>query len=497
MAPTPGPTESMLPAVGSLFAGKYVIERLLGKGGMGAVFLARHQVLGQRFAIKCLLGDTSASSIAVARFLNEARNAATLQSEYVARVTDAAVEGTLPYMVMEYLDGEDLSAVVARGPLPTAQVADYVLQALEGIALAHQAGIVHRDLKPSNLFLARRGDATVVKVLDFGISKGGGELGSPSLTSTSAVLGSPAYMAPEQIRSSRSADHRADIWALGLILYELTTGRPPFTGTTLGEVFAAIIERSTVPFAQLGVSAPPGFESIILRCLQKNRDDRFQSCAQLAAALAPFAPATAQLRPLVVQARAVPEQASPMAATMVPASAAQGPAVPALVGASTTGAAGYARTSARDQGAGQSLAPMILLGVLATFVLAALGTGGVFLMKARAAAAGASSQSAPSAVPSASSLPKVEAQVPADTATPVVASASAGPNHKPPMAPTPSGKSAGAKTPPAPTQGPVATAAPSPPPAPPPAEPSPSARPQPSPRPPATSTGLLPSKDRY
>lgn len=296
--------DPLLPTQGSVFARKYVIERLLGRGGMGAVFVARHQVLGQRFAIKFLLGDRSRTSEAVQRFLNEAQNAATLQSEYVARVTDADVDGSLPYMVMEYLEGQDLAEVLhQRGALPVAEAVDLVLQALEGVALAHERHIIHRDLKPSNLFLSTRADGSrVVKVLDFGISKA---LSSEqaALTSTKGFLGSPTYVAPEQLRSAKTVDHRVDVWAMGVILYELVTNASPFPGMTLGEVFSQILELRPASFSELGITAPPGFEQVVFRCLEKAREHRLPSCLELAAALAPFAPPHALARPLLVRAR--------------------------------------------------------------------------------------------------------------------------------------------------------------------------------------------------
>lgn len=263
---------------------------------MGAVFAARHIKLSKAVAIKIMLADAS-SPEAAQRFINEGRAAANIQNEHVVRVDDVDEEMGYAYMVLELLDGEDLAQVLEREPthrLPPHVAVGYVLQALRGVTQAHAIGIVHRDLKPSNLFLAKRKDGTVVvKVLDFGISKAQGSsalAASPSaLTSTKAMLGSPLYMSPEQLRSSKSVDHRADIWALGIILYELITGHLPFMGDNLGELFAAILETDPAPLRSRVEGVPPGLEEVVLRCLQRKPEHRFQSAAELAHALAPFA----------------------------------------------------------------------------------------------------------------------------------------------------------------------------------------------------------------
>jgi serine/threonine-protein kinase len=291
-----GPSNAQLPRPGDMIAGKYVLDRLLGQGGMGAVFAAKHVKLSKAVAIKIMLADAS-NPEAAQRFINEGRAAANIQNEHVVRVDDVDEEMGYAYMVLELLDGEDLAQILDREPthrLPAHVVVDYVLQALKGVTQAHAIGIVHRDLKPSNLFLARRKDgSSVVKVLDFGISKAQGSsalAASPSaLTSTKAMLGSPLYMSPEQLRSSKSVDQRADIWAMGVILYELITGTLPFMGENLGELFAAILETDPAPLRTRAENVPPGLDDIVLRCLQRRPEHRFQSAAELANALAPFA----------------------------------------------------------------------------------------------------------------------------------------------------------------------------------------------------------------
>jgi hypothetical protein len=295
---TAAPMSAVLPRPGDIVGGKYLLDALIGQGGMGAVYRAKHRTTGGVRAIKIMLADTS-NPEALQRFKNEARAAAEIQNEHVVRVDDVDEEMGYAFMVLEYLEGEDLAQLVDReGRLPPHVAVGYVLQALQGISQAHAMGIVHRDLKPSNLYLARRKDGTTtVKVLDFGISKSKNAdalAQSPSaLTSTKAMLGSPLYMSPEQLRSSKSVDQRADIWAIGIILYELLTRNVPFMGDNLGELFAAILETDPPPITNIAPEVPRELEAIVARCLQRNRDHRFQTAQELAQALAPYAVAGA------------------------------------------------------------------------------------------------------------------------------------------------------------------------------------------------------------
>jgi serine/threonine-protein kinase len=233
---------------------------------------------------------------AVARFAREARAAVKIKSEHVARVTDVGtLETGCPYMVMEYLHGRDLAQLVQdQGPLPIEQAVDCLLQACEAIAEAHALGIVHRDLKPSNLFLIHRADGSAcIKVLDFGISKTTGMAGSgPDLgmTRTTAVMGSPLYMSPEQMASARNVDVRTDIWALGAILYELCTGQVPFAADTMPQLCAMVLQEPAPPIRNRLPLAPEGLENAILRCLEKTPSNRYQNVAEFAAALLPFGP---------------------------------------------------------------------------------------------------------------------------------------------------------------------------------------------------------------
>jgi serine/threonine-protein kinase len=288
--------EEHLPKPGEVLNGKYKIEKIIGKGGMGAVLSAHHELLGERIAIKFLLGEIAQNPEAVARFNNEAKNAFKIQSEHVCRIMDVGSERGMPFMVMEFLNGEDLSQMLEkRGALPVEDAVDYVLQALEAIAQAHAFGIVHRDLKPANLFLHRRQDGSaIIKVLDFGIAKAntlGDAGGNHNLTSTKSMLGSPLYMSPEQLRSAKNVDARADIWALGVILYELLTGTVPFNGETLGELFIAILEQPPPPVSHKRPDVPQILSDAIMRCLQRQIDLRFSNVAELAQAVASCAPA--------------------------------------------------------------------------------------------------------------------------------------------------------------------------------------------------------------
>ena len=281
---------------GEVLAGKYRVERVLGVGGMGVVVAATHLDLLELRALKFMLPTALDNAEAVERFLREARAAARLRSEHVAKVHDVGrLDNGAPYMVMEYLAGADLGAILKqRGPLPAHEAALYTIQACSALAEAHGAGIIHRDLKPANLFLTQRPDGSpCVKVLDFGISKMGATGSDFEMTKTHAVLGSPHYMSPEQMRSSRDVDARSDVWSLGVILYKLTTGKAPFRGQNITELIAAVLEGAPPPPSQLCAGLPLGLDVVVARCLRRKPEERFQSVTDLAAALTPFAPSGA------------------------------------------------------------------------------------------------------------------------------------------------------------------------------------------------------------
>jgi serine/threonine-protein kinase len=285
-----------VPRVGEIIESKYEIEHVLGVGGMGVVVAARHVQLGQRVAIKFLRGMIAEEPTAIDRFLREARAAVSLSSDHVTRVIDVGTLPTgTPYIIMEYLSGVDLGEVLRQyGPIPIGHAVNTVLQACEAIAEAHSIGIVHRDLKPANLFVSKRVDGSpFIKVLDFGISKRSdfdAALGRRTLTPSGHLMGSPAYMSPEQVRSPKSVDARTDIWALGVILYEILTGISPFAGETVGGTLAKIVSEPAAPIQSFRPEIPDGLAAVIAQCLATNPEQRIRTVGELAVKLSPFAP---------------------------------------------------------------------------------------------------------------------------------------------------------------------------------------------------------------
>jgi serine/threonine-protein kinase len=283
-----------IPRPGDTLAGKYVVEGLCGRGGLAVVLSAMHAGLAQRVAIKMLLPEWAGDGEVVQRFVREGRAATRIKSEHVVRVFDVdTLDNGAPYLVLEYLEGHNLDDVVAMwGPLPVDTAIDWILQAVEAIAEAHSYGIIHRDLKPANLFLTQRADTSAcIKVIDFGLSK----LTDPRMSGDSAkltrptdVMGSPHYMAPEQLRSACDADARADLWALGAVLHELLTGQPPFRGATMPELCATVLTAPPPRVSAVREDVPPEIEEAVMRCLEKDPCARFSSAAEMARALAPF-----------------------------------------------------------------------------------------------------------------------------------------------------------------------------------------------------------------
>jgi serine/threonine-protein kinase len=281
---------------GDVLASKYRVEKVLGIGGMGVVVAAEHIELSQKVALKFLLKQAASNDELVGRFLREARASVRLKGSHVAKTLDVGrLDDGAPYIVMEFLEGRDLHAEIrgGRGPIAIEDAASYVVQAAEGLAEAHSLGIVHRDLKPGNLFLTRGVDGRpLVKVLDFGISKtmdtsiGGDGL---SLTKTEMLLGSPLYMAPEQMRSSKSVDERSDLWALGAIAFELLTGRVPFEADTILELCFKVAQEKAPSPRELRDDIPEELALAVLKCLEKNPADRFPNVGELARAFEPFA----------------------------------------------------------------------------------------------------------------------------------------------------------------------------------------------------------------
>lgn len=301
-SPSQGEVPSVAFAKGSIVADKYEIEHILGQGGIGVVVVAKHLALNKRVAIKYLKPKALSNESIVQRFVREARLTAQITSEHTVRVHDV---GTLldggPYMVMEYLVGEDLGQVLRTGSLPIERAVDYILQACDALAEAHSLRIVHRDIKPENLFLAQRAThVPILKVIDFGISKaaiGAAEDGKWAReTAVGERFGTPLYMSPEQLRATGSVDHRTDIWSLGVVLHELLVGSAPFEGDDLPRLCASILTAPPIRISTIRPSVPTVLESIVLRCLEKDPQRRFRNVAEFAQELAAFGPPSSDER---------------------------------------------------------------------------------------------------------------------------------------------------------------------------------------------------------
>ena len=276
-----------IPEAGETLVGKYLLHRLLGRGGVGVVYEGEHLRLRQRVAIKLLAPEMLAHREMVERFEREARAMALLQSAHVTRVTDVDITPDgVPFLVMEFLQGNDLQhELKSRGALPIAEAVHWVRQACIGMAVVHGAGIVHRDLKPANLFLVD-GDPRALKIMDFGISKIAGE--DFEMTMTQTTLGTPAYMSPEQVKSAKNIDVRADVWSLGVILYRALTGKLPFQGSGSTGMAVAIVNDTPIPIESLRPDLPPALVNVVRRTLEKSADARLPTVRALADALAPF-----------------------------------------------------------------------------------------------------------------------------------------------------------------------------------------------------------------
>jgi serine/threonine protein kinase len=279
----------------ALADGKYRLERVLGEGGMGVVFVGLHAGLEDRVAVKVLHPRRAQDPQIVTRFVREAKTAFKLRSEHVARTLDVGTHptpnGELPYIVMELLDGQELSHHLdAFGAMRIPDAIGLMLQACEALASAHALGIVHRDLKPSNLFLIDGPDGKpFLKVLDFGISKVNEAADTtPGVTTTDAVLGSPGYMPPEQLRASRDVDARADVWSLAMVLWEMLVGKPMFANETFPEICAKVLHGTLPTPREAGADIPEGLEKVIMRALASEPDARHPSVLAFAEGLAPF-----------------------------------------------------------------------------------------------------------------------------------------------------------------------------------------------------------------
>jgi serine/threonine protein kinase len=288
----PGPDEMPALAEGVVVAGKFRVVRLLGAGGMGAVYEVEHELTKHRRALKLLFARRGESPSAVERFLREASAAGRIANAHIAETFDA---GTLDsgetYLVMELLEGETFEHRRERlGRLDIVDLASLIRQACVGIQAAHDAGIVHRDLKPENLYVTTRDGAPFVKILDFGISKfDEGRTGVIGVTAEGTVMGTPFYMSPEQVVGDASIDLRTDVYSLGVILYECAAGRRPFEADTLSHLAVKIHEGKATPLGEHRPDLPPGFADVVAQAMAHDRTSRFGSARELGAALAPFA----------------------------------------------------------------------------------------------------------------------------------------------------------------------------------------------------------------
>ncbi|MEZ4263961.1 MAG: serine/threonine-protein kinase [Polyangiaceae bacterium] len=392
-----------LPNVGDTIAGKYELVRVLGEGGMGIVFEAMHVRMRTRVAVKMLLPAMLAHDDLVARFEREARAAGQLRSRHAARVVDVDVlPSGLPYMVMEFLEGHDLqSELEARNQFPPQEAVDYVLQASVAMGEAHALGIIHRDLKPSNMFLTVEDERRVVKILDFGISKVQSD-GDAKLTAAETVMGTAMYMSPEQVKSASAVDGRADVWSLGVILYELITGRPPWLGSAT-QVAAAIVSEDAPDIRTLSPTLAPGLAAAIHHALIRDLKARTPTVRALIEELVPFAAADSVGRAAAEQILQS-SQSQPFIRSQLPSSAHTADtavALPVGTGREADGATapGWSQHSHANR---KGTRVLTILGGLAALVL--IGVGAFIVTRTVSSSSGAATQTAPEGVQAATSV---------------------------------------------------------------------------------------------
>jgi eukaryotic-like serine/threonine-protein kinase len=357
--------------VGQVVGEKYRLVRLLGEGGMGSVYEARHDVIGRRFAVKFLHAELAGHPEILARFRREAQAAGSLENENIAAVTDfgSSPDGA-PYIVMEFLEGEDLAKTLARhGPMQIPRAAHILIQVCRGLVAAHGRGIVHRDLKPENLLLQKRGDGgDLVKILDFGIAKLKSTEHRPeAATRTGITLGTPYYMPPEQARGQKELDERADIYALGVILFELLSGQKPHNGENYNAILYSILMGAAPRIEAFRPDLPPELANVVHRAMAGEAKDRYQSVSELAQALAPFAGRALTPAPTLSNASTVMAPHS-VGAQSVPA-ASHGTRAPVVFTPPPTSELGAPKTSRAGLWAGLAIALLGAAGAAAWFAM--------------------------------------------------------------------------------------------------------------------------------
>lgn len=459
--------------MGEVVGEKYRLVRLLGEGGMGSVYEARHDVIGRRFAVKFLHAELASHPEILLRFRREAQAAGSLENENIAAVTDfgSSPDGA-PYIVMEFLEGEDLAKTLARnGPLPVARAAHILIQVCRGLVAAHGRGIVHRDLKPENLLLQQRGDGgDLVKILDFGIAKLKSTEHRPeAATRTGITLGTPYYMPPEQARGQKELDERADIYALGVILFELLSGQKPHNGENYNAILYSILMGAAPRIEQFRPDLSPELAAVVHRAMAGEANQRYQSVSELSQALAPFTGRALTRAPtmsnssIVMAPHGVPAQSAPSVSNSTRAPVAFTPNPTLQLAQPKQSRAGL----------------WVGLGVV---MLGAVGSAAWFVTRAAPA-------TGPSATPAAAAPPATPAPPPAIVAPPAptpelaptpapVLSASAAPAPQAAVQPAPRGGGKFLKLQAKPASQPAAAPAPAPAPAKP-AAPSPAPRPKP------------------
>ena len=455
------------PPDGRIVAGKYLLERALARGGMGSVWIAKDQQLERGVAIKFMEPSLVESSDARVRFEREAKAAAQLQSPHVVQVYDYGIDEGAPFLVMELLAGEAFSARLKREKrLNLRDTALMLVPVCKALQQAHDAGIVHRDMKPANLFIAKSGDEEVVKILDFGIAKAMGMGEAGDTTKTGALLGSPQFMSPEQVRASKHVNHQSDLWSLGVITYRALTGRIPFKGEELGDVLVRICSDPVTPPSQLVPELSPAIDAFFVRALARDLGERFQSAREMSAAFMAIVTQEEGDTGLSRSSMAPPSitTGTPSGWSQTPASAPSIPPAQALtsVGDSAPNAIDHAPSASPNAAAGK---PALLWAAVAAGVFALIGAT-YFATQGGGSPTGEAAVPVVAEAPPAAPPPAAEPPVKAPEEPVIEPAATAAPDPEPPVNAAPS-KPATA----APKPSPKPEAAPPPAPvAPPPAE---------------------------